>query len=144
MEGGGVAGRREEEDDESEVRRLDLHGIPVTLIWCLVWSMCEERVDGVQRGRLQGYIFSVARVSEKVGARQSMLYLQLLKARGAYRRVRRGDISFLNRMQFSSFTVGDKMSESPMLGTSVVESKAKAECRLTHKSNGLPFPAGVW
>lgn len=33
---------------------------------------------------------------------------------------------------------------SLMLGTSVVESKAKAECRLTHESNRLPFPAGVY
>ena len=55
--------------------------------------MCQDRVDRVQRGGLRGCLFSVAVVSERVGAQQRMLYLQLLRARGPYRRLRSESIS---------------------------------------------------
>lgn len=48
MEGGGTVGRKKE-NEESEVRRLKLHRISITPIWCF-GSTRKDTLDGVLCG----------------------------------------------------------------------------------------------
>lgn len=84
------------EDNEGEVRRLGLLGIWITLNWCLLGEGAKipSRVFSVGCED----VFSPSLERGRVTAQQMVLYLQLIKGRGACRRMT-NRVSLLRLMQ---------------------------------------------